>query len=837
MRSIPVLVLLLWPFLLTAQTGTLQGVVRNEVGDAIPAVITVVDEGRTVRADEQGRYRLELPAGARKLVRWSFTGLIDQERTVQVGAGETRTIDISLRFFVLDTLAVQGRRRDGGTGLETLDPRTVGFAPMVQGGVEALLSGQLGVMARNELSSGYSVRGGNFDENLVYVNDIEVYRPFLVRAGQQEGLSFPNPDMIERIQFSAGGFEARYGDKMSSVLDIQYKRPKEFRGTAMASLLGGSVQIENSMLRNRLRQTTGFRYRTNQMVLAGLDTRGEYRTGYTDLQSYWTYDLSDKVEVGFLGLYSSNKYNVVPQDRETEFGPFNQPLRFTVYFEGQEKTLFDTWFGALDLNVKPNKNLRLKFTTSAFRTFESERFDILGQYRLGELERDQSSDQFGEVVRDLGVGTFLEHARNDLDATVFTAAHRGFLKHKGGELQWGLDARSETINDKLSEWTMVDSADYSIPLNSGESLELSYVLKSRLQMESVRASAYVQNAWRWDRGNDRWWTLIAGARAQHWTYNGQTVASPRLRLTYHPGWKRAQENGDTTDLDYSFWVATGVYYQPPFYREVRRLDGTLNPDIRAQRSIHLLLGMDRRFTIWERPFKFTAEAYYKHMDDLIPYEVSNVRIRYLGTNNARGFAYGLDTKLNGEFIPGIESWVGMSVMRTAEDLTDDFYYMRYNAAGQLIQPGYTYDQVAVDSVRVEPGYIPRPTDQRVNFAMFFQDEMPRWPTFKVHVSMVFGTRLPFGPPNDNRYADTLRTDLYRRVDIGFSKQLLGAKGQEKTGFLRHINDLWLSFEVFNLLDINNTIDHTWVSDVVGRQYSIPDYLTPRRFNLKLIAWF
>ncbi len=357
-------------------------------------------------------------------------------------------------------------------------------------------------------------------------------------------------------------------------------------------------------------------------------------------------------------------------------------------------------------------------------------------------------------------------------------------------------------------------------------------------MESVRASAYVQNAWRWDgKKDDRWWTLITGVRSQHWTFNSQTITSPRVRLTFHPGWTTVTEEGDTIPRDYSFWAATGFYYQSPFYRELRRMDGTLNQDIQAQRSIHFLLGMDRRLKFWDRPFKLTAELYYKLLDNIIPYEVDNIRIRYYGTNNASGFATGLDMKLNGEFIEGIESWVGASVMTIQEDLKDDLYYLRYNEAGDVIYPGYTFDQVAVDSTRVEPGNIPRPTDQRVNFALFFQDEMPRWPTFKVHMNLVFGTGLPFGPPNFDRYSDTLRTSIYRRVDIGFSKQFLGAKGQEKTNFLRHIDNLWLSLEVFNLLNIDNTIDHTWVTDVSGRFYSIPDFLTPRRFNLKLIAWF
>lgn len=835
---VPVLFMLFPAWVMAQATGTVRGVVRDETGAVLPgASLSIVGSGETVVSDDKGAFRIMVPAGRSVRLRWSFTGTEPYEEEVLLNAGEERTLNVRLKGRVLIPVDVRGTRSEREGGLERIDPRLARFNPSPLNGVESLLTGQIGVVMRNELSSGYSVRGGNFDENLVYVNDIEVYRPFLVRAGQQEGLSFPNPDMIERLQFNAGGFEARYGDKMSSVLDIHYRRPKAFAGTAMASLLGGAFHIENAMLGSRLRQITGFRYRTNQLLLGGLDTKGEYRPVYADLQSYWTYDLTDKVELGFLGLYSRNRYDMVPQSRETEFGPFNQALRFTVYFDGRERTQFETWFGALNMNVQASKNTLLKFQGSAYRTYEDETFTIQGQYLLGELERDPGSSQYGEVVRDLGIGTFLDHARNTLDATVYTVAHKGYLTLPGSYLQWGVDARQETINDRINEWNMVDSADYSIPLNSGEDLGIGHVLKTRLAMESTRASAYLQNTWRWDNGRDRWWTLIAGARAQHWTFNGQTVASPRVRLTWHPGWKKVVSKDSIVDRDYSFWLAGGLYYQPPFYREVRRLDGTLNPDIRAQRSIHALLGMDRMFEIWERPFKFTAEAYYKHMDDLIPYEVENIRIRYYGTNNAKGFAAGIDTKLSGQFIEGIDSWMGLSVMTAREDLKDDFYYWRFNAAGDTIYPGYTFDQVAVDSARVEPGSIPRPTDQRVNVAMFFQDEMPRWPTFKVHLNLVFGTGLPFGPPNHTRYADTLRTTIYRRVDIGFSKQFLGAKGQSTRGWRGHIDNLWLTAEVFNLLNINNTIDHTWVTDVSGRQYSIPDYLTPRRFNLKVIAWF
>ncbi|MBK8340528.1 MAG: TonB-dependent receptor [Flavobacteriales bacterium] len=823
----------------SAQTdGTIFGTVRTPDGRVAPFVNVLVDGmARGTQTNDEGRYELSLPSGSELLLKFSFAGSIQERRLTPV-AGQRMRMDVELPVNTLGQVDIRSGNSERDGGLTVLDAKLTRFIPTPLNGVEALLSGQLGVVMRNELSSGYSVRGGNFDENLVYVNDIEVYRPFLVRSGQQEGLSFPNPDMIERIHFSAGGFEARYGDKLSSVLDITYRRPKEFGGSATMSLLGGAVHLESAMLKKRLRQITGFRYRTNSYLLKSLDTQGEYKPRYVDLQSYWTFDVSDKVELGFLGLYSSNKYDLIPQSRETELGNFNQALRFTVYFEGEERTAFDTYFGALNLNWKANKETLLKLTASAYRTFESEHFDILGQYYLDELDRDLGSDQFGEVVRNLGVGTFLDHARNDLDATVITVAHKGFRQLRKSYLQWGVDGRRDMINDKLSEWTMIDSSDYSTPQSgTGDDLELNYVLKSKLSVESYRFSGYLQNAWNWETRPERTWGLTVGARANHWTYNGETVISPRIRASYSPGWKHINNKGDTLDRQHRFWFATGLYYQPPFYRELRGFDGQLNPEIKAQRSLHFLLGWERGLRIFQRPFKLTGEAYYKYMDNVIPYEVDNVRIRYYGRNNAKGYAAGLDLKLNGELIKGIESWAGVSVMTVQEDLTDDYYYLRFNAAGDTIIPGYTFDQVAVDSTRKEPGYIAKPTDQRVNFALFFQDEMPRWPTFKVHLNLVFGTGLPFGPPNDDRYSDTLRTKLYRRVDIGFSKQFLGAKGQEKTGFLRHINDLWLTVEVFNLLNINNTIDYTWVQDVGGRFYAIPDNLTPRRLNVKLIAWF
>ncbi|MFZ1666152.1 MAG: TonB-dependent receptor [Flavobacteriales bacterium] len=838
MRRIFLFLLLLLPFLANAQTAVLSGVVRDDENRPFPDVSVAVLGGSATSTGANGSYSLTVPAGMPITVRYAYAGSENVERNMELKAGEARTLDVIVRYTTINTVTVTNERlRDAG--IDKLNARTSHFQPSL-GDVNSLLQGSLGVMTRNELSSGYNVRGGNFDENLVYVNDIEVYRPFLVRSGQQEGLSFPNPDMIERIHFSAGGWEARYGDKMSSVLDIQYKRPREFETTVSASLLGGSVTVGSAMAHQRLRQITGFRYRTLNTVLQGLDTKGDYIPTYTDLQSYWTYDISDKVELGFLGLYSKNRYDVVPQDRETELGNFNQALRYTVYFEGQEKTAYETMSGALNLNVRPNKNTLLKFTGSVFNTYETEHLDILGEYRLGELDRNLGSDQFGEVVRDLGVGGYLDHARNNLEATVTSFGHKGSLTYGDGgnsNLQWGVEARTEAINDRLNEWYMVDSAGYSIPQSSGDSLDLQSSVKSNVDLNSVRSSAYVQNAWEWKRGRDRSWALVAGVRGQNWSYNGQTVISPRMRLAYHPGWKKLNAAGDTVPNDFSFWFATGLYYQPPFYRELRDFNGVLNPDVQAQKSIHFILGMDRQFTIWDRPFKFTTEAYYKILSDLNAYELDNVRIRYYANNNAKGYAAGIDMKLNGEFIKGVESWASLSVMQTEENLDGDFYYHYYNAAGERTDGIDTRDRTPADSIRIEAGNIPRPTDQRVSFALFFQDEMPNWPTFKVHMNLVFGSSLPYGPPNFNRYADTLRTSLYRRVDIGFSKQLLGAPGQEKTNFMRHIKDLWISLEVFNLINLNNTVDYTWIQDVQGRYYGIPEFLSPRRLNLKVIARF
>ena len=545
--------------------------------------------------------------------------------------------------------------------------------------------------------------------------------------------------------------------------------------------------------------------------------------------------MTENLELSFLGYYSRNSYQLVPQSRETNFGTFDQAYRLTIYFDGQEIDKYKTYLGALTLNYKASENLYLKFIASTYQTQESETFDIMGQYWIGKLESAQGNEQFGKVVAVQGVGTFLNHARNYMNGTVMNVEHKGTWSKDKNYVQWGLKYQHEIILDKLSEWEAHDSAGYSLPnplTNIGESntlqpFDIYSSIKSNADLYSNRYMGYVQDTWDLD-GQEHRLNLNAGLRFNYWDFNKEFLLSPRASISYKPNWKK----------DILFRFATGYYYQPPFYKELRNLQGEINHNIKAQRSIHFVLGSDWNFIAWNRPFKFVTEIYYKKLDNLIPYIVDNVRIRYLGENISHGYATGIDFKVNGEFINGIESWASMSIMKTQEDIEGDYYYNYYNAEGEKIISGITTDNVAVDSSIVYPGYIPRPTDQRVNFSLFFQDYLPRNPTYKMHLTLIFGTGLPFGAPKAPKYLHTLRFPPYRRVDIGFSKMLIGDKTKFKDkNPLRYIKNAWITLEVFNLLGVNNTVSYIWVSDITDRQYAVPNYLTSRQVNLRLIIDF
>lgn len=844
-----------------AQTATIRGTVIDL--ESKPAAGTIIREksnpSNGTAVDAFGRFSINIPAGVDIVLEFTFFGNKKEEQTFRLSPGEVKEINVMIDNAVeIGGVTIRGV---GNTGLRTIETKLKTSLPTINPGIESYLI-QAPVNFASELSSSYSVRGGSFDENLVYVNEIMVYRPFLVRAGEQEGLSFPNPDMVDNIKFSAGGFEAKYGDRLSSVLDIRYHRPDSFAGRVTAGLLGASLQLEGTTKNHKFTHNTGFRYKNNSYIFNSLDVQGDYRPLYYDLQSYLTYRPEEygRWEFSFLGNYSRNRYNFIPSTRQTDVGNVNEALRLTVFFDGQENTEFETYFGALSTRFNPNPDAQLRFTFSAFNTYETEFFDIQGAYRLDELERDLGSDEFGEVLRNRGVGGFIDHGRNILNATVLSFSHKGFVnyEHQDRVLTWGFDVQQEQIYDKLKEWTLIDSAGYASPRPpdslgyqdpSAQGEQLIYLydrVKAVNDLNNMRATAFIQHDKDWllkkdaDQTEDKL-SLNIGARINYWSFNEQIVGGPRMILTYTPSWIGTQENKrgtlDTLKKDIVLRFSAGYYWQPPFYREMRGLDGRVNPDIRAQRSLHFIAGMDYIFHAWHRPFKLTTELYYKKLDNLIPYKVENVRLRYLASNNSTGYAAGADIMVNGEFIPGVQSWLRASILKTEEDLVDDFYFLYLNNDGDTIIPGFTIDDTPVDSIRQVPGYIPRPNDQRFSFSMLFQDEMPRKPWYKVLLTLYFATGVPFGPPGNDRYLDINRTRSYIRTDIGFSRDLILPGKKNKNAFNRTFDSGSISIEVFNLLGVNNIINHQWVQDVNGRQYGIPTYLTGRRINLRLALTF
>jgi CarboxypepD_reg-like domain len=819
-------------------TGFIEGVLADELKKPIEfANVYVLSLQKSTTSDKNGYYKLELPANVQLLVEISHASYAKKSESIKLKVGETIKIAPVFKIKEITEINVQDESVRNNPMLP-IQIKEADLNPGINKGIETFIRGGLGVVNNNELGSAYSVRGGSFEENLVYVNDIEVYRPFLARSGQQEGLSFANVDMISNVQFSAGGFEARYGDKLSSVLDIKYKKPKEFGGSTSIGLLGGDVSIEGTSKNYRFTHISGFRYNSNKYILGSLDVKGDYRPAFTDFQTFLTYDITEKLQLSFLGNYSKNKYNFVPENRETNFGTIQQAIRFTVFYEGQEITSFETKFGALSLDYKPNDKTLLKFTGSVFNTYEKETFDILGEFFLNELGNDLGTEEFGEVVANIGVGGFLQHARNYLEATVVTFSHKGYFESKNKYLQWGIDYKKEIINDKISEWNLIDSAGYSVPVFPLNEITLQNVVKSKNELFNDKASAYLQNSWNWKVKNSNL-ALTAGVRGTYWSFSEELFASPRANIAYKPNWERVKNDSTVVKKDVVFKFSTGVYNQTPFYRELRDFNGNINNNLVSQRSIHFVIGADVNFKMWKRPFKFITEAYYKKLDRLVPYEVDNVRLRYYATNNSKGYATGLDFKINGEFIPGLESWFNMSILQTRENIEDDFFYNYYNSNGALLNNGDDIrNNIAVDSTLQKPGFIPRPTDQTVSFSLYFQDELPKFPMYKVNLSLIYGTGLPYGPPSLERYKDIYRLPDYRRVDIGFSRQLVNKPTAErKDNFLKNVKQAYISLEVFNLLGINNTISYLWIKDASGIQYAIPNYLTSRRINLKFSCRF
>ena len=806
MRSIKLLLLQLTLILGAANVfaqsnnATLFGKITDDKGKPVEVVnISIKNSSIGTISNRNGEYLLRIPAKKPIVIVYSIIGYQPIEKNVTATEEQRLELNVSIRQTDKEIEEVQiTQHRRNKVNMDRIDPKYLtSITDAATGGVEALIKTLPGVSTNNELSSQYSVRGGNFDENLVYVNDIEVYRPFLIRAGQQEGMSFINSDMVSSIEFSAGGFDAKYGDKMSSVLDIKYRKPTEFAGSATASLLGGALHLEDLSKNGKFSHITGIRYKTNRYLLGSLDEKGEYNPNFIDAQTYLTYKFSKDFDVSFLGNIAQNQYDFIPQSRETKFGTWDKALNATVYFEGQEVDRFATSTGALVANYHPGERLNMKFIASAFHSKEEETYDILGYYYLNELERNLGSENLGDSVLNIGVGAFLNHARNYLDASVFSFEHKGAYNSESHLLNWGVKVQSESIEDQMNEWILRDSTGYAIPYN-GDMIELYSTTNTDTTIHSTRFTAYLQDTYQIPISKGSLYAT-GGLRANYWSFSDELLLSPRGTLRYYPDW----------ESNFVFHLSGGIYYQPAFYKELKDREGIIYPNVKAQRSTQVLFGTDYIFRAWDRPFKFTSEMYFKVMTNLIPYKIDNVRIRYLPNQTANGYAMGLDMKVNGEFVSGIESWASLSIMKTEEDILKDGH-----------------------------GYLPRPTDQRFSFSVFFQDYFPGNPTWKMHLTAFYGARLPTGPPNSERYMDVFRIPPYRRIDLGMSKVLINPDHKEFSyKAFNSIKDMWLSLEVFNLLGINNTISYLWVANNDGDMFGVPNYLTQRKLNLKLTVKF
>ena len=811
---------------LYAQTATVSGKVLDENNSAIQDVQVVTGDGHTVPVftDDNGKYQITIPAN--KEVELVFINLSYKISHTKLTAKPNQKITINPKLVfknaIEDVTVVGENRKHDMLYIQPKDYfKLAGPNPDIS---KILLSQGLGVQSSNELSSSYSVRGGSYDENLVYVNDVEVFRPFLAATGQQAGLSFPNPDMVSSINFSSGGFEAKYGDKMSSVLDVQYRKPREFAASVAGGLLGGSMSIEDVTKNKLFSWQIGARYRNTQYVLKSLDTKGEYKPSFYDVQAHLTFDISPKFMIECLAMISDNKYLVVPTDRQTTFGTFQNALNFNVYFDGQEISDYKTYFSSISATYKPKDSLSLKFITSAYRDNEDQTFTIQGQYYINQLNNDFGSANFGGAAYNLGVGTYINNGRDYLNATIINAEHKGKYQKRHQTFLWGARIQQEIITNKMSEWNYLDSAGYSIPQGNPQTVDLPYVLKSQTNLNTIRGMGYAEYIIDKNLKDTSNLTFTLGVRSNYWTFNKQNVISPRATLAYAPHWKRS----------WVFRASYGYYYQPPLFREMLNLQGQINPDIKAQESIHYVLSSDVNFKLWKRPFKFMGALYYKQMKNLIPYDVDNVLIRYYGNNNSTGYATGIDLRLNGEFIKTVESWISMSVMHTAEKIAGLGSYSYTDQYGQPFYPGISVT-TKKDSVFNKKGWIPRPTDQLVTFNMFFQDHLPKYPYAKLSLNFIYGTGLPVTILGEKtQMSNSFRYPAYRRVDIGFLYQLIKEdKPLPKHNMFHYIKSSWISLEVMNLLGVNNTVSYTYVTATTGTQYGVPNYLTGRQLNLKL----
>ena len=787
-RHIMTLLLLSTVLLLKAQSFTLSGKVSDDDGNPIElATVSCLDQGAVTMANLKGEFSLKLQSADSVVVKFSMVGYQTRTRVLRRPRGNQKLLVTLHAMKALDEVVVTERRRQTSS-TEQLDTKDLRQTPSTTGNaVEELVQQQAGVSTHNELSSQYNVRGGSFDENSVYINNVEVYRPLLIRSGQQEGLSVINADMVEKVGFSSGGFEAKYGDKMSSALDIQYRKPTRWEANMQASLLGGSAFIGYGQ-HPKFSMSHGIRYKTNRYLLGSLETKGEYRPNFLDYQTYITYEPNERWSVDFIGNISENHYNFRPSDRETSFGTMQNVKSFRVYFDGQEKDIFRTLFGTLRITRNLAPTTQISLLASAFHTKEQETYDIMGQYWLDDTQTQQQ----------LGVGTYMEHARNYLTANVQSLKLMVNHKTRKHSMEAGVTFKWEKIEEQAREYEMRDSSGYSIP-HTADRLDLIYSLASKNTLSSTRIEAYLQDSYRFQSKGEKPWhfTLNYGVRMANWSFNKETIVSPRISMAAIPG---SNEN-------ITLRLATGIYYQAPFYKELRdtsTVNGQtivkLNNKIKSQRSIHFVGAFDYRFRMAERPFRFTAEAYYKLMNDLVPYNVQNMKIVYYGENLSSGHTLGLDLKLYGEFVPGTDSWLTFSVMSTRQ--------------------------------KINGVSVPMPTDQRWGVNLHFTDYFPGTERWKMTLRLAYADGLPFGAPHRGLEYQQFRAPAYKRADIGMSYLLLG--DAKTTPSLRRPR-IWLGIDGLNIFGISNVNSYYWVTDVTNHQYAVPNYLTERQINGKIVV--
>ena len=774
----------------SAQSFTLTGKVIDENNDPVEfASVSCAKQGKMTMTALNGSYSLQLQSADSVEIRFSMIGYKTKVRVLRRPRGkQTMQVVLHSSDNALSEVTITGKRIETGQTQELSKEHIKNMPSTTGNAVEEMIQSQAGVSTHSELSSQYNVRGGSFDENSVYINNVEIFRPFLVRSGQQEGISVINPDMVEKIGFSTGGYEARYGDKMSSALNIEYRRPKRFEASATASMLGASAFV--GMSNKKFSWSNGLRYKTTKYLLGSMDTKGEYQPTFIDYQTYLTYSPNKRWDIKFLGNISDNHYNFTPEDRETNFGTMENVKAFKVYFDGHEKDVFRTFFGSLGITRKFGESTSLSLIASAFNTREQEKYDIQGQYWLTQTETSEN----------LGVGTYFQHTRNYLKAHVESAKLLFKTKQKKHDIEAAFTYKWEHINENSVEYEMRDSSKYSIP-HTGKDLYMIYSMRAKNTLTANRIEAYAQDTYRFTGSAGKTlYTLNYGVRLAYWSFTKETILSPRLSLGIIPAFN------DNITMRF----ATGLYYQAPFFKEIRdttTVNGityaSLNRKAKSQRSIHFIAGFDYRFKMNNRPFKFTAEAYYKALGNLVPYSVNNVKVVYYGDNMCSGHAAGLDLKLFGEFVPGTDSWVSLSLMNT--------------------------------SMKLNGKSIPLPTDQRYAVNMFFTDYFPGTTRWKMSLKLALADGLPFSAPHRELESNVFRAPAYKRADIGLNYRLID--NNDRHNKRNPIRNLWVGAECLNLLGINNVNSYYWITDVTGQQYAVPNYLTGRQINVKVSVDF